>query len=231
MIKVAIAEDDYRVAMVHEQFLNKVEGVTVVGKALNARETLELLQKKHVDLLLLDIYMPDRLGTDLLPEIRWRHPAVDIVMITAANEKEKLEQSIRGGVFHYLIKPVQLHRFQETIEDYVRKRQMLKQNKVIDQKTVDAYLRPPIPSEIEQRSEPLPKGIDPITLQKIEKALKEMELGATAEVVAKKVGVSRTTARRYLEYMITTGKTKAELVYGAVGRPERKYYSLEHPSL
>ena len=68
MLRVAIAEDDFRIAQVQERFLLEVDGVEVVGKALNAKETLEMLKEKKVDLLLLDIYMPDEMGTDLLPK-------------------------------------------------------------------------------------------------------------------------------------------------------------------
>ena len=59
MLRVAIAEDDFRIAQVQERFLLEVDGVEVVGKALNAKETLEMLKEKKVDLLLLDICMPD----------------------------------------------------------------------------------------------------------------------------------------------------------------------------
>lgn len=87
MLRVAIAEDDFRIAQVQERFLLEVDGIEVVGKALNAKETLEMLEEKKVDLLLLDIYMPDEMGTDLLPKIRAQFPHVDVIVVTAATEK------------------------------------------------------------------------------------------------------------------------------------------------
>ena len=87
MIKVVIAEDDFRIAQIHEEFLAKNEQLTLVGKAMNAKETLTILDKQYVDLLLLDVYMPDQLGTELLHKIRSDYPSVDIIMITAAKDK------------------------------------------------------------------------------------------------------------------------------------------------
>ena len=69
-----------------------------------------------------------------------------------------------------------------------------------------------------------PKGIDPLTLAKIKHMLTVNEEGITAEVLSSMVGVSRSTARRYLEYLISGKKVHAELIYGSVGRPERRYF-------
>ncbi len=121
MLKVAIAEDDFRVAQIQEEFLLKIKDVKVIGKALNAKETMELLQREEIDLLLLDNYLPDGIGTDLLPKIHADFPNVDVIMVTAANENYMLEKAIRNGVSNYLIKPVTLEKFVRTIEDYKKK--------------------------------------------------------------------------------------------------------------
>ncbi|WP_174614437.1 response regulator [Virgibacillus ihumii] len=226
MINAAIAEDDFRVATVHEGFLTKIDGVKLVGKALNAEETIELLQNKPVDLLLLDVYMPDELGTDLLPEIRKKFPYVDVIMITAATEMTLLEQSIRNGIYNYLIKPVTLDKFTEVIEHYKQHREMLESYSEVDQSVVDDLLGKKTAIKQSQESF-LPKGIDKLTLDKVKEMLKTFTEGTTAEEIGKKMGASRTTARRYLEYLISVGKARAELNYGVVGRPERKYYSEE----
>lgn len=223
MLKAAIAEDDFRVAEVHEQFLAKVEEVELVGKALNARETMDLLRNNNVDLLLLDIYMPDELGTELLPAIREKFPEVDIVMITAAKDKTLLEKSVRNGVIHYLIKPITLDQFIETIEEYKNRRQLLKTRNQVDQSLVDHYLGMKGGGKASGKTE-LPKGIDPLTLTKVNDIITKAKDGLTAEEVGENMGASRTTARRYLEYLISVGDAKAELEYGIVGRPERRYH-------
>ncbi|HET7578906.1 MAG TPA: response regulator [Bacillales bacterium] len=222
MIRVAIAEDDFRVASIHEQFLSKVEDIEVVGKALDAGETIDLLSRHKVDLLLLDIYMPDHLGTDLLPDIRNRFPEVDLIMITASTDKHFLEASVRYGVLNYLIKPVSLERFKETIEEYKRKKEVFASLNEVDQSVIDHYFGHPAAAVTPK--DDLPKGIDSLTLEKVKGIMADRDTGMTAAEMGEQMGASRTTARRYLEYLIASGEGRAELEYGIVGRPERKYY-------
>ncbi|TCP23482.1 CitB family two-component system response regulator CitT [Scopulibacillus darangshiensis] len=224
-IKVAIAEDDFRVALIHEKFLKKIPDVEVAGRALNAEQTFALLQSQEIDLLLLDIYMPDRLGTEILSSVRRDFPQVDVVMITAATDKAFLDMAIRYGVQNYLIKPVTMERFTEMIHQYIETRVLFQTQEEINQEFVDRLfgklhqVSPPAHSE-------LPKGIDEITLQKVLAVLKKSNGGLSAEMVGQRMGASRTTARRYLEYLISIERCKAEVEYGIVGRPERKYYGL-----
>ncbi|TGB03753.1 response regulator [Halobacillus salinus] len=220
-MKVMISEDDFRVADLHARFLEMMDGVEVVGKAMNAKETLVMVQANQPDLLLLDVYMPDRLGIDILHEIRDRCPNVDIIMITAAKEKEAVEKSLKYGVVDYIIKPITLERFQQTLSDYMKRHDLIRQTETFDQGAVDELLK----SASVKDEEPVPKGIDGLTLSKVEEMLKEAENGLTAEEASKQMGASKTTARRYLEYLISIRKGKAEMKYGRVGRPERKYYA------
>jgi two-component system, CitB family, response regulator CitT len=222
MIHVLIAEDDFRIAQVEEQFLKKVPGVNLVGKALNAKETLKLLNEHDVNLLLLDIYMPDELGTELLPKIKSQFPALDIIMITAATEVDMLKTSIQYGVTNYLIKPVTMEKFIETIEQYKRKKQLLMSTHDIDQSVIDQYFGNGI--KVENDDKYLPSGVDSITLQKVKDILDEEKYGISIEEMGSKMGASRTTARRYLEYLVSINVCIAEQEYGVVGRPERKYY-------
>lgn len=223
MISVAIAEDDFRVAAIHEEFLLKAKDVRVIGKALNAKETLKLLENEAVDLLLLDIFMPDILGTEILHTIRKNYPTVDIIMITAATEKELVETSLRYGVVDYIIKPLSLERFVEAIENYKKKKQLLKTKHQIDQQMIDQFFGH-LNSPTDSTNNQLPKGIDPLTLRKVKQIMKTINHGVTAEEMGEKMGASRTTARRYLEYLTSIGEGKAELEYGIVGRPERRYH-------
>lgn len=96
LIHIAIAEDDFRVAQIHERLIKQLDGFKIIGKAANAKETLALLKEHKADLLLLDIYMPDELGTALIPDIRSRFPEVDIMIITAATETRHLQEALRA---------------------------------------------------------------------------------------------------------------------------------------
>lgn len=225
MIHVAIAEDDFRIASIQEGFLEQLNGFTLVGKALNASETLALLEKQKVDVLLLDIYMPDMLGTDLLPILKSRFPATDVIMITAASETDMLQQAVRYGVFHYLVKPVSLEKFTSVLEQYKKKKQLLSSSSHVTQEMVDAYFSGTA-SERTQAAAPLPTGIDGVTLARVSELLKTIDSGVSIEEMGIKMGASRTTARRYLEYLVTTGVCRVEHEYGIVGRPERRYYTI-----
>ncbi|CAK6477198.1 response regulator [Peribacillus castrilensis] len=226
-IRAVIAEDDFRVADIHEKFLKNFDEIEVVGKAVNAKKTLRILEQKSPDLLLLDVYMPDQLGTDLLPDIRKKFPNVDIIMITAATDKEQLEKALHYGVENYLIKPVEMKRFNQVIEEYLKKVHLMKSKQEIDQDFVDLILKKGSSVLESNDGQDLPKGVDEITLAKVIEVLEASDIGLSAEQVSGQIGASRTTARRYLEYLISVKKCKAEVVYGVVGRPERRYYKIQ----
>lgn len=184
MLKVAIAEDDFRVAQIQEEFLLKIKDVKVIGKSLNAKETMELLQKEEIDLLLLDNYLPDGIGTDLLPQIHADFPNVDVIMVTAANENHMLEKAIRNGVSNYLIKPVTLEKFVRTIEDYKRKKQLLHSNNEVNQALIDNFFGISQTQDIKN----LPTGVDPLTLKKVKDIIKGFEEGITIEEMGEQMG-------------------------------------------
>ncbi|MFC7063820.1 response regulator [Halobacillus seohaensis] len=222
MTKVVIAEDDYRVAQLHESFLMKLENVQVVGKALNAAETMQAVEQHQPDLLLLDVYMPDQLGTDLLHQLREHSTSLDVIMITAADDKEMVTQALNYGVVDYIIKPISMDRFVETIKNYQAKKRLIDSHETMDQKLVDQLIGK---EQTQYEGEVLPKGIDSLTLSKVRKLLQHSgDTGVTAELAGEHMGASKTTARRYLEYLISTHEGIAEMRYGKVGRPERKYF-------
>lgn len=223
MLKVAIAEDDYRIASIHEHFLSKVDGTKVVFKSLNAKETLIQLKEHAVDLLLLDIYMPDALGIHIIEKMKAIQPNLGIIIISAGNDKHLVQQVLQKGVFDYMIKPVKMERFIETVEKYKKFKEELNRKEEVDQAFLDQYFGR---TRKQNQENEMPKGIDPLTLQKVESILNEYD-GITAEKMGEEMGASRTTARRYLEYLISIDQCYAELEYGIVGRPERKYFRKE----
>ncbi|GLB61660.1 response regulator [Cytobacillus sp. NCCP-133] len=220
-MKIAIAEDDFRVASIHEQFLEKIEGVEVAWKALNASEALALLETKEADVLLLDNYLPDRSGVSILPELRSRFPKLDVILITASTERKVVEPAIRNGVLDYIVKPVDINRFKAALEKVMNRRKLLESENDLNQTVIDQVMSGRAHAA---KTVSLPKGIDPLTLTKVQETMESLNHGINAEELSGHLGASRTTARRYLEYLISAGKAKAELEYGIVGRPERKYY-------
>lgn len=226
MIEVLIVEDDPRVAEINRRFLEKMKGFKLVAIASSGEEAKEYLEVMKPQLVLLDVYLPDTLGMDLVWYIRQRYKETDIIMMTAAGETMMIQEALRGGVFDYLVKPIILDRFRHSLDKYKDHVQMLHSTKVMGQEEVDHLIRRGERGDAEGfRTMSLPKGIDPMTLEKVERIVAANEgSGLTAEQVGKKLGASRTTARRYLEYLVSIERLRADLSYGTIGRPERRYH-------
>ena len=225
-IEVLIVEDDLRVAEIQKRFIEQIPGFQTIGIAASYLEAKSFIEVMEPDLLLLDVYFPDMNGLDLLKETKIRGKQMDVIMITATKEMHKVQEAITIGVFDYILKPVIFERFKVALlryQEYNRKLTFFRERDLqVTQEQVDKLLRKEIEGSIQEKNY-LPKGIDPLTLEKVLEVLGRTNMGLTAEFVAKEMGVSRTTARRYLEHLITEEKIEADLAYGTVGRPERVY--------
>lgn len=217
MLSVMIVEDDARVAQVNRSFIAQVPGFIVAGLASTAAEAERMLVTAQPDLVILDLYLPDGSGLDLLNRLRARAVRSDVIIVTAAKEATTLQQALRAGAVDYILKPYRFERFAEALTRYREKHQELTAATELEQANVDRLLgRGSANSE-------LPKGIDSITLERVVAGLEAFEGGRTAEEFGQAIGLSRTTARRYLEYLVSVGKATVQAVYGDVGRPERLY--------
>ena len=134
--------------------------------------------------------------------------------------------ALHYGVENYLIKPVEMKRFNEVIEEYLKKTNMMQSRQELDQNFVDHFFKTGLSTSSVNSVLSLPKGVDEITLSKVIEVLERVKGSLSAEQVSTQIGASRTTARRYLEYLISVNECKAEVVYGVVGRPERRYYKI-----
>ena len=228
-IEVLIVEDDLRIAEIQKRFLEQIEGFQTVGIAASYLEAKTLIDILQPDLLLLDVYFPDMNGIDLLKETKQQSKQMDVIMITATKEIHRVQEAISIGVFDYIIKPVVFDRFRQSLLRYKEYHgnllQLGKDNTHVNQQQVDKLLRKEADGAGNEKSY-LPKGIDPLTLEKVMEVLGKVKYGLTAESVAKEIGVSRTTARRYLEHLVYNESIEADLSYGTVGRPERVYIVL-----
>ncbi|MBQ0784618.1 MAG: response regulator [Amphritea sp.] len=225
MIKVVIAEDDPQIAEIQRRFLERIEGFELIGIAHRLSEAEDLIEIMQPDLLLLDIQFPCGTGFDLLRKIRADNNAIDVIMITAAKEVETLREALHGGVFDYILKPLVFERLQETLHNYQQHLKKLRTFETLVQSDVDRVLpRNGNPQEtVAHEAVRLPKGIDAITLENVHKVFTQRDDAINAEEVGDIIGASRTTARRYLEYMVSCSELSAEVSYGSVGRPERRY--------
>lgn len=223
-IRLLIIEDDRKIAEIQRRFVERLENVELCGIAhtlANARDQIDVLAP---DLILLDVYLPDGNGLDLLRELRASDSSSDVILITAAKEVESLRSALRGGVFDYILKPLVFERLEEAVNRYRDHLSHLSGIVQVAQKEVDILLpRSSGDSSRTKQQERLPKGIDSITLDKIREVVASGQQWS-AEEVGNAIGASRTTARRYLEFLVGMGELTAEVTYGSVGRPERRYH-------
>ena len=220
-IRTLIVDDDFRVASIHRDFIERIPSFTVVGIAHTASDALTRAAADRPDLVLLDIYLPDRSGLEVLRELHSTgRPPVDVIAITAANDVETLRSALQGGVVHYLVKPFQFNAFREKLESYAALRSRLRQVREIDQDEIDevfATLR------AGSTAPTLPKGLSPATFALVARTLRGIEDDLSAEEVADRTGVSRVTSRRYLDRLARTGLVQVTMRYGKTGRPEHRY--------
>lgn len=229
-IEVLIIEDDVKIAEINRRFVEKVQGFHVVGIATDDVQAKEQLDILRPNLVLLDIYMPDSNGLDMLSYIRQHFRDTDVIMITAAKEVEAIREAVRSGAFDYIMKPLIFNRLQETLLRYLDfhgELNRLHHNGSINQSDVDRLILGTSKNDSRTEHTYLPKGIDKLTLVKIVQAISTAADGMTADQIAKVIGVSRSTGRRYLEHLVTSGEVFADLTYGVVGRPERVYRKRE----
>ncbi|WP_252502181.1 response regulator [Sporosarcina sp. Marseille-Q4943] len=222
-IEVLIIEDDKRIADIHRRFIEKIEGFTVVGAAHSGEEAKDWVQALSPDLVLLDVYLPDALGTEIMGFIHENSPETDIIFITAAAEVDIVKKAYRRGVADYILKPLTFDRFKESLHSYKAKREKLAGDGVMKEDSIQ-FLWNKTNAAAENPEVLPPKGIDPITKEKVVSHMKQVDGGMTAETLGVDIGVSRSTARRYLEYLVSEKQAYTELIYGSVGRPERRYF-------
>ena len=219
MIGVLVVDDDFMTASVHRAYTERVDGFTVVGEAHSGAEALALVDKLRPDLVLLDIYLPDIGGLDVIRRLRASQTPVDVIAVTAAKDVETLRTAMQGGVVHYLVKPFLFDAFRDRLERYATLHGRLDRLREASQQDVDhlfAALRA-------QGRGGLPKGISAPTLALVLDAVRDVSGGITAVDVADRSGISRGTARRYLEYLEKSGAVELTLRYGTTGRPEHLY--------
>ncbi|WP_417501608.1 response regulator [Marinobacter sp.] len=225
-IRLLIAEDDRQIAEIQRRFVERLEYVELCGIAHTLADARDLVDVMKPDLILLDVFFPDGSGLELLRELRAQDSRSDVILITAAKEVDTLRSALRGGVCDYILKPLVFERLEEAIYRFRNRLEHLSGLNQLAQNEVDALIpRHSDESAYESNqatNSRLPKGIDALTLDKIHAVVANGEHWS-AEEVGSAIGASRTTARRYLEYMVGSGKLSAEVAYGSVGRPERRY--------
>lgn len=226
MINVLIVEDEPLIAEAHSVYLGRIPGFAVVAKVHTAQDAMRAAaeagaSERPIDLVLLDIGLPDAGGIDLASALSGLRPAPDIIAITSERDLEVVRAAVSHGALAYLLKPFTFAAFRDRIERYQRYRNALPAGtEAASQAEVDRALA-------ELRSSPdrstAPKGAAPGTNDEMARVIRDAEDGLTAADAAKIVGVSRVTAWRYLERLADDGTVLRRTDYGNAGRPKIRY--------
>ena len=220
MYKVLIVEDDPMVAMINEQFVSRHKDFTVSNKCSDGKSALEYLEDNDVDLIIHDVYMPYMDGFETLRQIRKKQISVDVIMVTAANEREQLKEGLHLGVVDYLVKPFTFERFKVALDKFIAQVEALKALDKVNQKNIDFL----IDKSRKKANELYPKGIQEKTLQTIIEHLKENKSKwLTGDEIAEKVGLTGVTVRRYMAHLVEAGMVIADMNYETGGRPRMLY--------
>jgi response regulator of citrate/malate metabolism len=221
VITTLVVDDDYRVAAIHTAYVQRIEGYQVLGQRHTAADALTAVEELAPDLLLLDLYLPDANGLEVMRRLN-EHPErrPDVLAVTAARDVTSVRGAMRLGAVNYLVKPFAFAALRDRLTGYRDLRARLTELEVADQQEVDALyglLRgpalPPRPS----------KGHSAPTLALVCDALRAAGADLSATEIAEIVGISRPTAQRYLSYLTEHGVAQLHLRYGATGRPEHRY--------
>ena len=224
MISVLVVDDDARVAHNHSDLVAAIPGFTVAARAHTATAALAAVREHRPDLVLLDLYLPDRSGIDVLRTLRDSQASntyglVDVLVITALRDVEHVRAALTGGAVHYLLKPFSLSALRAQLERYAAARNRLSRLDEATQRDVDnvfGLLRPAIKTS-------LPKGLTAATANLVSDTLRAATTDLSAAELATQAGIARVTARRYLEYLCAEGRARLHMRYGSAGRPEHRY--------
>lgn len=216
MIRTLVVDDERLVAEAHAAYVERLDGFTLAGVALSLQDAARHLRQGDVDLVLLDMNLPDGHGLDLLRRLRAAGAGCDVVALTAARDVAVVRDAVALGVVAYLIKPFTFEAVRERLEGYRTFRERTRTEGELDQGTIDLMMRSLLPEPS------LPKGLSPETLRDVVDALGRIQPASAGEV-ATALGASRVTARRYLEHLAESGRVTRATRLGRAGRPEVEY--------
>lgn len=223
MIRVLIIEDDPMVAEFNKRYLQEVKGFTLAGIVHTVMAALDYLKSQQVDLILLDVYMPGGTGLDLLRYIREKNILSDVILITAATDKENIQTALRYGAVDFLIKPFEFERFNQALIQYKEKYHFFANNNVLRQADLDGRILSTEQKLSGESIDELPKGLTSSTLESILNVIQSKDNNQfSTDDISETTLISRVSVRKYLKFLSTLGVLEESLAYG-IGRPGYLY--------
>ena len=221
MIQVMIVEDDPMVAEFNRRYIQEIEGFKLVAVSSSVDLAIQEIEKQPIDLILLDIFMPGKNGLELLVYLRESQKDIDVIMISAASDMERIQKALRYGVIDYLIKPFEFERLKTALLSYKENNHLIHKQQAISQKELDRQFFHINGGVIH---EDLPKGLTNNTLNQIWEAIKlKSKEGFSTEDIVNDVGISRVSVRKYLKFLTDIDVLQQKIIYGTIGRPVYHY--------
>jgi response regulator of citrate/malate metabolism len=221
MLRVLVVEDEPVAASAHAEYVGRVPGFELASVAHTGQQALRALSTQQVDLVLLDMNLPDVHGLDIVRAMRSAGHSTDVIAVTSARDLQVVRQSVSLGIVQYVLKPFLFSTLRERLESYARYRDELAADDVVtSQQAVDRLLTRP---RAGTGSNPLPKGLSTESLESVTRLLHERQQPLSAAEVAEQTSSSRVTARRYLEYLCNVGLAARQPRYSTTGRPVVEY--------
>lgn len=223
MIDVLIVEDDPMVAELNKKYLQMLPGFNLIENVSNGEQALHFIHDNHVDLILLDIFMPKLNGLELLKHIRISYPKIDIIMVTAACNTNEIQTALRLGVIDYIVKPFTFSRLRTALITYQERIRLLSSSKILNQHQLDdrIFAKPTL------HNKGLPKGIDIQTLQTVRDIINQCNSDFSMSDIVGLSSLSRISLKKYLDYLEELGELTSHLTYLSVGRPVKRYIYLK----
>jgi len=232
-IRTLVVDDDFRVAAIHAAYVERVEGFSVIGTVHTAGAAIDAITSEKPDLVLMDIYLPDSNGLQVMQTITTDYVAAgeeapDFIVITAARDVGSVRTAMQLGAAYYLVKPFGFASLKERLVSYANLRKHLTTlGSTARQADVDQLF-----SMMRTSPDAMPapaKGHSAPTLELVRNAVMAAPEDVSAAEVAETVGISRATAQRYLTFLARHGLVRLQLKYGSTGRPEHRYQATARP--
>ncbi|OON41386.1 two-component system response regulator DcuR [Izhakiella australiensis] len=223
MINVLVVDDDAMVAELNRCYIAQIPGFTCCGVASTLQQARQWLHEgSNLDLVLLDIYLHQESGLDLLPEIRSARSSLDVIIISSAADAQAIKTSMHYGVADYLIKPFQFPRFEEALLNWQQKKNLIDNQPYYQQAEVDQLLHGGAAATSDPRR--LPKGLTVQTLRTLCQWIdSHPALEFSTDELAAEVGISRVSCRKYLIWLAQNNILFTSIHYGVTGRPVYRY--------
>jgi response regulator of citrate/malate metabolism len=223
-LRVLVVEDEPIAAEAHTAYVERVEGFTVVATVGTNRDAMRVLSEQTpgspVDVVLLDMNLPDRHGLDIVRALRAAGHRTDVIAVTSARDLDVVRSAVSLGVVQYLLKPFVFATLRDRLLAYRAYREQLADGaRLGTQAEVDEVFA----GARTAADTRLPKGMGEELLARTSRALSGADAGRSASELADTLGVSRVTARRYAEYLCESRRAERRSRYAGAGRPEVEY--------